>query len=95
MRLCSRRPGLSKSTTRRTRSLRQRKARARRARATLSDSGETLWAIALRHGVGLSALAQANGIDEPYRIYAGQKLRIPDGEAASTATGALRLIAPA
>ncbi len=58
-------------------------------------SGETLWAIALRHGVGLSALAQANGIDEPYRIYAGQKLRIPDGEAASTATGALRPHPPA
>jgi nucleoid-associated protein YgaU len=53
-------------------------------------SGETLWAIAVRHGVGLSALAQANGIGRPYHIYVGQKLRIPDGAAASTATGALR-----
>jgi LysM repeat protein len=58
-------------------------------------SGETLWGIAQRHGVGLSALAQANGIGKPYRIYAGQKLRIPDGEAASTATGALRPHPPA
>ena len=41
-------------------------------------SGETLSEIALRQGVG-----------KPYRVYAGQKLRIPDGEAASTATGAL------
>jgi LysM repeat protein len=58
-------------------------------------SDETLWRIAVRHGVGLSALAQANGIGKPYRIYAGQKLRIPDGEAASTATGALRPHPPA
>ena len=41
-------------------------------------SGETLSEIALRQGVG-----------KPYRVYAGQKLRIPDREAASTATGAL------
>jgi nucleoid-associated protein YgaU len=52
-------------------------------------SGETLWAIAVRHGVGLSALAQANRIGKPYRIYVGQKLRIPDGAAASTPRGAL------
>ena len=58
-------------------------------------SGETLWEIALHHGVGLSALAQANDIGKPYRIYAGQKLRIPDGEAASAATGALRPHPPA
>jgi hypothetical protein len=43
----------------------------------------------------LSALAQANRIGEPYQVYAGQKLRIPDGEAASTATGALRPHPPA
>jgi nucleoid-associated protein YgaU len=53
-------------------------------------SGETLWGIAVRHGVGLSALARANGIGKPYHIYAGQKLRIPDGDAASSATSALR-----
>jgi murein DD-endopeptidase MepM/ murein hydrolase activator NlpD len=52
-------------------------------------SGETLSRIALRHDVGLSALAQANGIGKPYRVYAGQKLRIPQGEAPSTATVAL------
>jgi hypothetical protein len=43
----------------------------------------------VRHRVDLSALAQANGIGKPYRIYAGQKLRTPDRQAASTATDAL------
>jgi murein DD-endopeptidase MepM/ murein hydrolase activator NlpD len=49
-------------------------------------SGETLSAIALRHDVGTTALAQANGIGKPYRVYAGQKLRIPAAETAPTAT---------
>ena len=49
-------------------------------------SGETLSAIALRHDVGVTQLARANGIDEPYRVYAGQRLRIPRDGAAPTAT---------
>jgi murein DD-endopeptidase MepM/ murein hydrolase activator NlpD len=49
-------------------------------------SGETLSGIARRHDVGVTELAQANGIDEPYRVYAGQKLRIPGGDAPQTAT---------
>jgi murein DD-endopeptidase MepM/ murein hydrolase activator NlpD len=49
-------------------------------------SGETLSAIARRHDVGVGALAQANGIRKPYRVYAGQKLRIPETEPAPTAT---------
>jgi murein DD-endopeptidase MepM/ murein hydrolase activator NlpD len=42
-------------------------------------SGETLSGIAGRLQVGLGELAQANGIKPPYRVYAGQKLRIPGG----------------
>jgi murein DD-endopeptidase MepM/ murein hydrolase activator NlpD len=49
-------------------------------------SGETLSGIARRHDVGVTELAQANGIDQPYRVYAGQKLRIPGGDAPQTAT---------
>ncbi|MGH6899622.1 MAG: peptidoglycan DD-metalloendopeptidase family protein [Geminicoccaceae bacterium] len=49
-------------------------------------SGETLSGIALRHDVGMTELAKANGIDAPYRVRAGQKLRIPNGDAPGTAT---------
>jgi murein DD-endopeptidase MepM/ murein hydrolase activator NlpD len=49
-------------------------------------SGETLSGIARRHDVGVTELAQANGIDQSYRVYAGQKLRIPGGDAPQTAT---------
>jgi LysM repeat protein len=51
--------------------------------------GDTLSAIALRHGVSMWGLVQANGIRNPSLIYAGQELRIP-GEAnavAPTSTG--------
>jgi LysM repeat protein len=41
--------------------------------------GDTLSAIALRHGVSTWALAQANGIRNPSLIYVGQVLRIPGG----------------
>jgi murein DD-endopeptidase MepM/ murein hydrolase activator NlpD len=49
-------------------------------------SGETLSAIAHRHGVGTTELARANGIGAPYRVYAGQRLRIPAAVASGTAT---------
>ena len=39
--------------------------------------GDTLWAIARRYGTTVTALAQANGILDPDRIYPGQVLRIP------------------
>ena len=42
-------------------------------------SGETLSGIAGRLEVGLSELAKANGIKPPYRVYAGQQLRVPGG----------------
>ncbi len=41
--------------------------------------GDTLSAIALRYGVSMWALAQANGISNPSFIYVGQVLRIPGG----------------
>jgi murein DD-endopeptidase MepM/ murein hydrolase activator NlpD len=40
-------------------------------------SGETLSGIARRLDVGLTELAQANAIREPYPVYVGQKLRVP------------------
>mgnify|MGYP001032064815 FL=1 len=39
--------------------------------------GDTLSAIAARHGVSTSVLAQVNGISNPNRIYVGQRLVIP------------------
>ena len=45
--------------------------------------GDTLYAIAFRHGVEFHALARANGIVAPYTIYPGQRLRLPrDGQPA-------------
>ena len=41
--------------------------------------GDTLSGIARWFGVSTSALAQANGISNPSRIYAGQRLCIPSG----------------
>lgn len=49
--------------------------------------GETLSAIAARHGVSLGTLARKNGIRAPFALRAGQVLRIPattpPGEASS------------
>lgn len=41
------------------------------------QSGETLGRIALRYGIGVNALASANGISNLDLIYAGQVLRVP------------------
>lgn len=41
--------------------------------------GETLSGIAYRYGVNMWAIANANGIRNPNRIYAGQRLVIPYG----------------
>jgi lipoprotein NlpD len=48
--------------------------------------GDTLYAIAFRNGVDFRELAAWNGIEPPYRIYAGQDLRLgpPAGEQSST-----------
>jgi LysM repeat protein len=39
--------------------------------------GETLYRIAVNHGVSVQAMAQANGILNPSHIYTGQRLTIP------------------
>lgn len=43
------------------------------------QAGDTLGAVARDHGVSVSALARANGIADPDRVYAGQVLTIPGG----------------
>ncbi|MDY7080801.1 MAG: LysM peptidoglycan-binding domain-containing protein [Chloroflexota bacterium] len=47
--------------------------------------GDTLSIIALRFGVSMWSLAQANGIRNPSLIYVGQVLRIPSGGSAPPA----------
>ncbi len=44
--------------------------------------GDTLYAIAFRNGVDFRELAAWNGIEPPYRIYAGQDLRLGPPHAA-------------
>jgi len=39
--------------------------------------GETLFSIAEQHGTTVDALAHANGLHDPTRIYVGQRLKIP------------------
>ena len=52
------------------------------SRVHVVQRGENLFRIALRYGVTVNALAAANGIVNPNRIYVGQRLAIP-GWAAS------------
>ncbi|MFZ5916621.1 MAG: LysM peptidoglycan-binding domain-containing protein [Chloroflexota bacterium] len=49
--------------------------------------GDTLSAIALRFGVSLWALVQANGIRNPSLIFVGQVLHIPAGQGAPPSSG--------
>ncbi len=44
-------------------------------------TGDTLYAIALRHGASMVSIAQVNGIVNPSLIYIGQQLVIPGGTA--------------
>jgi lipoprotein NlpD len=48
-------------------------------------AGDTLYAIAFKNGVDHRDLAQWNHIPAPYRIYAGQELRVTGPESPSTA----------
>ncbi|MGD2144842.1 MAG: LysM domain-containing protein, partial [Anaerolineae bacterium] len=41
--------------------------------------GETLFSIAKRYGSSVDALAHANGLADPTRIYVGQQLTVPGG----------------
>jgi LysM repeat protein len=47
------------------------------ARTHTVRAGETLFRIALRYGVSVSRIAQANGINDPNRVFVGQVLVIP------------------
>lgn len=42
--------------------------------------GDSLFRIAMRYGLDWPTLAQLNGLSYPYRIYAGQTLRLPASE---------------
>ncbi|HEU5325537.1 MAG TPA: LysM peptidoglycan-binding domain-containing protein [Candidatus Limnocylindria bacterium] len=56
--------------------------------------GESLWTIARRYGVSVSAIVAANGISNPSRIYGGQQLTIP-GTAPAPAPAAPAATPPA
>lgn len=52
--------------------------------------GDTLSAIALRHGTTVSALMAANGLTNANHIYSGQKLKIPTGSGGCVAYHTVR-----
>ena len=62
--------------------------------------GETLFSIARRYGTSVGAIQSANGLADPTRIYAGQRLVIPTSGAADdsgslpTAVGASHIVQP-
>jgi LysM repeat protein len=58
--------------------------------------GETLFSIARRYGTSVEAISAANGIADPTRIYAGQRLAIPTAEAPTVpaAAGATHVVGP-
>jgi LysM repeat protein len=55
-------------------------------------AGDTLSAIAQRLGVSASALADANGLDDPNRIVAGQVLELPGGGGGGGAGGRVHVV---
>lgn len=57
--------------------------------------GDTLYAIAFRNGVDFRELAAWNGIEPPYRIYAGQDLRLGPSAAPQPNTRAAAAAPPA
>jgi LysM repeat protein len=56
-------------------------------RVIVVRAGDTLSQIALEHGVSVAQLRALNGISDPNRIYAGQRLRLT-GQAAAITTAA-------
>jgi LysM repeat protein len=59
------------------------------AQVHIVQPGENLSTIAIRYGTTTTALIRANGIADPHRIYAGQRLTISwDGSAGSTVSSA-------
>lgn len=58
-------------------------AEGARAATVVVRRGDTLSAIAERHGTSVGAIATANGIKDPNLVVAGQRLRVP-GDSSST-----------
>jgi N-acetylmuramoyl-L-alanine amidase len=52
------------------------------------EPGDTLTAIARRHGLSISRLVELNDLTDPNRIFAGQRLRVAAGGGARTSGGA-------
>ena len=59
------------------------------------QAGETLNGIANRAGVGRQKIIEANGLEPPYVIRVGQKLKIPQGQASAAAPAPTPTPAPA
>ena len=57
-------------------------------------SGDTLYAIAFKHGVDFRDLAAWNNIPAPYRIYVGQELNLGAPASAATAAPSTVVTAP-
>ncbi len=64
----------------------QRPSKPRAGVTVTVRRGDTLFAIASRNGVGAQDLAAWNGIDPPYTIYPGQRLRLYPSGKRGTAT---------
>jgi LysM repeat protein len=58
-------------------------------------SGESTWGIAMRYGVTVAAIAEANGMVNPSRIFAGTRLVIPGGAPAPRGAAAAPAPLPA
>ncbi|HOW80534.1 MAG TPA: N-acetylmuramoyl-L-alanine amidase [Verrucomicrobiota bacterium] len=56
--------------------------------------GDTVYGIARRHGVSAAAVAERNGLNRNFHIYAGQRLRIPTRAAAPAKKAATKKPAP-
>lgn len=56
--------------------------------------GDTLFSIAFRYGLDYRRLAAANGISAPYRIYAGQALRLAEADIPRAATSTASKASP-
>jgi LysM repeat protein len=56
--------------------------------------GDTLYSVARRYGITVSAIMQANGLQNPNRIYAGQRLVIPGATSApsSSPSGSVHVV---
>lgn len=54
----------------------------------LVQPGDTVYSLARRHGVSVSALASANALDDPHHIEAGTRLVLPGVQLAVSSQGA-------